>query len=107
MFGCVYICTDISFHCLGVPNKRNETLWCPCCPIVSAHRSLRSAIAAAMCFSKDVFFLSVFNSLTFLFFLFFNIDSGVFFHCCQGRDTRGIGPLASRTFLFYVPNFKM
>lgn len=60
------------------------------------------------CFSKDVFFLSSDNSLVFFFFfLLFNIDSGVFFHCCQGRDTRGIGPSASHTLLFYGPDFKM
>lgn len=31
----------------------------------------------------------------------------MFFHCCQGRDTRRISPLASQNFLFYIMYFKM
>lgn len=43
-------------------------------------------------------FISVFkylNSLTPPPLFLINIDSGVFFHCCQGRNTREIGTLAS------------
>lgn len=87
-------------------------------PIGTLIRWLPFPVGVLFCFKDSdrvflkMFFLSLtlniltplsFSFLPFLSFLFlffiFDIDSGVFFHCCQGRDTRGIGPWTSQNFV--------
>lgn len=86
-------------------------------PIGTLIRWLLFPVGVLFCFKDSdrvflkVFFLSLtlniltplsfsfFPFLSFFLFFIFDIDSGVFFHCCQGRDTRGIGPWTSQNFV--------